>query len=691
LILAGFQLGNGGQYLGPVPGHGFGMALGIAILHTGHRGFRHHGAYLQIIGFIGQVGVLLVDDAQLVAQHPESFTHLPQSTFDPACAHRRRCYAATGQTAAMSWPHDTPAVDAWGIAAGYHDIEGVWHPTNPDTRQALRDAMGDPTIPPLRWFVEAGDAAPLWNAADLGLADGTVLSGVTSLPPDLPWGWHELHPLDGGPMTELVVHPPRCPDAGRRAGVAVQLHELWSDDTWETGDLTDLAALLQRVAAAGGDTALLSPLHALLPGRDQDPSPYSPSSRRWRHGLLARPPGIRPAGVSADPARLVERSRVWDHAQRALDEAFDAREPGGSDDRRWRAWAARQGDALVRYSQWCVAVERFGVGWHRWPAEFRHPDASGWRTLFRDDGESSRRADRHSWVQWRVAEAMAHCTSTGVGLVTDVAVGFHPDGFDAWELQDVTAGGVSIGAPPDPFSVDGQNWGLPPLIPGRLAEQRYERWLTAFRSAADGAAGVRLDHVMGLFRQFWIPPGGTPADGAYVRFPGDHLMAVLAWEATLADVFVVGEDLGTVEPEVRELMSRRRVLGTRVGWFEPDPRPFTWPQDTMATFTTHDLPTLAGIWTSDDPGDDEFRARLATAAGCSPHDAVPVDEVIDAAHTALLLAPSQVRLVTVDDLCASTQRPNLPGVVGPPSWCARLPVPVESIPLDVLRHGTVTS
>lgn len=587
----------------------------------------------------------------------------------------------------MSWPNDTTEVDAWGITEGYHDIDGVWHPTDPNTREALRQAMGDPVMTPLRWFVEAGTTPSLWNPAEVTLADGTVLTHVTQLPPDLPWGWHTLRPLDGGPLTEVVVHPARCPDTSRRSGVAVQIHELWSEGTWEAGDLDDVAALLERVAAVGGDTALLSPLHALLPGPDQDPSPYSPSSRRWRHGLLARPPGAPP--LTADPARLVERSRVWHGAQRALDEAFETLRPHDAEDVAWRRWAVLQGESLQRYTQWCVATERFGLGWQRWPVEFRHPDGVGWRTMFTPGSGASRRADRHTWLQWRVAEALERCASTQVGLVTDMAVGFHPDGFDAWELQDVTATGVSIGAPPDPFATEGQNWGLPPLIPGQLAALRFEPWLGAFRSAAQGAVGVRLDHVMGLFRQFWIPPGGTPADGAYVRFPGDHLMAMLAWESTLAGVFLVGEDLGTVEPAVRELMARRRVLGTRVAWFEPDPRPSTWPREALATLTTHDLPTLAGVWSSSDPDDIEFQERLAHVADCSMDADVSVVDVIDAAHRALLESPSQVRLVTVDDLCASTERPNLPGVVGPPSWCVRLPMSVDAIPLDVLGYGTV--
>lgn len=589
----------------------------------------------------------------------------------------------------MNWPSGVPGCDAWGISDGFHDVDGVWHITNPDTRQALRHAMGDPVPVPLRWFVEQGDTAVLWGPAHVQLADGTTLDHVVQLPPDLPWGWHQLYPNDGGPMTELVVHPAQCPDPGRRSGIAVQLHELWSAATWETGDLTDLARLLERLASAGGDTALLSPLHALLPGAMQDPSPYSPSSRQWRHSLLARPNGVAPIELTPDPRRLVERFRAWEPAHRALDEEFDLVEPGSVADVAWRTWAGLQGQSLQQFSRWCVAAERYGVTWRAWPVGLRRPDDAGWTRWFDTDTDAAHRADHHVWAQWRVAQALTDCATTGVGLITDLAVGFHPDGFDAWALQDVVAQGVSIGAPPDPLGPNGQNWGLPPLLPGALAAQRFEPWLMSLRSAAHAAAGVRLDHVMGLFRQFWIPSGGTAADGAYVRFPGEQWMATLTLEANRAGVFVIGEDLGTVEPEVRALMHRRRVLGTRVAWFEPDITPRMWPVEALATLTTHDLPTLAGMWASTQADDQEQRDRLALLAGVAPHDDVSARTVIDAAHRELLQAPSQVRLLTVDDLCASELRPNLPGVVGPPSWCVRLPVAVDTIPLDVFDHGTV--
>ena len=589
----------------------------------------------------------------------------------------------------MNWSHDPGGVDEWGITHGYHDIDGQWHPTSDDTRRALRDAMGDPVTLPLRWFVEAGDAAPLWNAADLRLADGTMLSGVTSLPPDLPWGWHELHPCDGGPMTELLVHPPRCPDAGRRAGVAVQVHELWSDGTWEVGDLTDVAMLAQRLVEAGGDVMLLSPLHALLPGVDVDPSPYSPSSRRWCQPLLARPPGHAPTAARPDPTRLVERSRAWEQAHRALDRAFEDLEIGSPEDLAWRSWAQRQGISLNRFAQWSVVADHMRTSWTQWPADLRHPDAPGWTHLFTSGSPWAGRAERHAWAQWRVAQALTRCRDTGAAMIVDMAVGFHPDGFDAWELQDHVARGVTVGAPPDPFSAGGQNWGLPPLIPGRIAEHRYEPWLATVRSLLAQADGLRLDHVMGLFRQFWIPPGGTPADGAYVQFPGTELLALLTLEACRAGAFVVGEDLGTVPPEVRPLMHRRRVLGTRVAWFEPDPRPASWPREALATLTTHDLPTLAGVWKTVDPDDGELRRTLATVAGVDADTADSAAQVIDAAHRALLDASCQLRMLTADDLCASELRPNLPGVVGPPSWCVRLPLPVDHIPLEVFQRGMV--
>ena len=568
--------------------------------------------------------------------------------------------------------------DAWGITDGYHDIDGTWHPTSPETRRALREAMGDPEPGPPRWFVDAGVPEKLWNPADLVLEDGTRLEDVERLPEDLPLGWHALHPRDGGPTTDLVVVPSRGARPGRRRGVAVLAHQLWSDTTWHTGDLDDVAALSRRLIAAGGDTVLLGPLHARLPGREADPSPYSPSTRRWWDPLLARPADDVPVELAAHGGEWIDRTRVHDAAWEALAAEYALMTPDSDRERTWRRWAQDRGAELVRFARWTAVVERFGSDARRWPGDLATPSGPGWRRRFVPGSDLADRADFHAWCQWRVDAALRRVADTGVGLVTDLAVGFHPEGFDAWDLADVTVHGVSLGAPPDPFAPDGQRWALPPLDPAALSRARFEPWLAAIRTALAHARGLRIDHVIGLSRQFWIPPGGEPEHGAYVRQPRDALLALLTLEAHRHGAFVIGEDLGTVEPSMRAAMSRRGILGIRVGIFT-DEAPETWPPDTLATVTTHDLPTMAGLLTSTETADENFRGRLRHLGATSPE----VHNAIDAVHRRLLRAGSDIVLLGADDLCANPQRPNLPGVAGPPSWCTRLPVPVDRIPLEI--------
>jgi 4-alpha-glucanotransferase len=184
--------------------------------------------------------------------------------------------------------------------------------------------------------------------------------------------------------------------------------------------------------------------------------------------------------------------------------------------------------------------------------------------------------------------------------------------------------------------------------------------------------GLRIDHVMGLFRQYWVPEGGSARNGAYVRFPADELLAIVCLEATRAGAFVIGEDLGTVEDGVREALSACGIAGTRVLLFEDEP-PSAWPVECLATLTTHDLPTVAGTWAL--PADDARRARLeAVATGCTDSA-----QAITAAHEALLASPAALRLLTADDLAGATAQPNVPGTVGPPNWCRQLPRPVDQL------------
>ena len=244
-------------------------------------------------------------------------------------------------------------------------------------------------------------------------------------------------------------------------------------------------------------------------------------------------------------------------------------------------------------------------------------------------------------------------------VIQDLPIGVAGGGADAWTWQDVLAEGVSVGAPPDAFNSQGQDWGSPPLIPWRLRDADYEPFIQSIRATIAGAGGLRIDHVMGLFRLWWVPAGGSAAEGAYVRYPAEDLLDIVALESHRAQALVVGEDLGTVEDGVREAMAEHGILSYRLLWFEDDD-PAEWPAEAMAAITTHDLPTVAGLWTGADveeqrehgTGTDEELERGRTSLlGHLPKlpDGAPVDEAVEQAHRRLAEAPSRLLSATLDD------------------------------------------
>jgi 4-alpha-glucanotransferase len=270
-------------------------------------------------------------------------------------------------------------------------------------------------------------------------------------------------------------------------------------------------------------------------------------------------------------------------------------------------------------------------------------------------------------------------------LLQDLAVGFDPKGFDGWLDQDLLALTCRIGAPPDELGPEGQDWGLPPYVPWKLQAAWFQPFIEALRTALGHANGLRIDHVMGLFRQYWLPPGAGTDGGAYVRFPAEELLDVVAVEASRVGAFVVGEDLGTVEPEVRAALRSRGILGTTLGWFEDVP-PQEYEPATLTALTTHDLPTAAGVITGADAAaihrlgrrfdDSRIRQRLDALVPSS----VTVPDTIVAVHEALASAPTNIVLAQVDDAICAVNRPNLPGTVDEwPNWCLPLPASLEEL------------
>ncbi len=584
----------------------------------------------------------------------------------------------------------TPRTASWGVDPGYHDIGGRWVAAEPESVSRVLAAMGagrdEPAEPPVV-VVRAGQATSVAGPVEVVTEDGGALRADGSLPADLPLGYHTLRDLRAGTERRLIVSPGAChlPADLRTWGWAAQLYAVRSRESWGVGDLADLRELGRWAAGLGAGAVLLNPLDAPLPLVPQEPSPYYPSSRRFRNPLYIRVeevPGagrlgerlrrLAEAGRRLNGRRLIQRDRVYRLKLRALEELFET----FGDSAELEAYRRAEGTGLEDYATFCALSEVHGGPWRSWPEELRHPGSAAVRRFRADRRE---RVRFHQWLQWLLDRQLAAAAGE-IGLVHDLPIGAQGDGADAWAWQDVFAGGVSVGAPPDPFNAAGQDWAVPPFDPWRLRAAAYEPFAQTVRAAFRHGAGLRIDHVMGLFRLFWIPTGMGPAHGVYVRYPHADLLDVLALESHRAGAFVVGEDLGTVEGLVREELARRRILSYRLLWFEEVP-PEGYVPESLAALTTHDLPTVAGIWEGTDP-DHSVRERLRRAAGVS--DDRPLSEVTEAAYRALAASPSRLLAATLEDALGVAERPNKPGTTTSewPNWSLALPVSLEELRRD---------
>ncbi len=583
----------------------------------------------------------------------------------------------------------TERAAAWGVTAGYHDIGGHWVSADPETVARVLAAMGadrdEPPEPPVL-VVRTGERPALDGPVEVLTEDGALLTADGSVPADLAPGYHTLREPRAGRERRLIVSPGAChlPPDLCAWGWAAQLYAVRSRESWGVGDLADLRELGRWAARLGAGAVLLNPLDAPLPLVPQEASPYYPSSRRFRNPIYIRVeevPGaerlgerlarLAEAGHRLNQRRLIDRDRVYPLKLRALEELFE----GFAGSAAFDAYVACEGQGLVDYATFCALSEVHGGPWRTWPEELRHPASPAVRRFRADRGE---RVRFHEWLQWLLDRQLA-AAAAEIGLVHDLPIGAQADGADAWAWQDVFAGRVSVGAPPDPFNAAGQDWAVPPFDPWRLRAAGYEPFVQTVRAAFRHGAGLRIDHVMGLFRLFWIPAASGPAHGVYVRYPHEDLLDVLALESQRARAFVVGEDLGTVESLVREEMARRRILSYRLLWFEEVP-PAGYVRESLAALTTHDLPTVAGIWEGTDP-DVSVRERLRRHAGVS--DDRPVSEVTEAAYRALATSPSRLVAATLEDALGVAERPNKPGTTSEwPNWSLALPVSLEELRRD---------
>jgi 4-alpha-glucanotransferase len=589
---------------------------------------------------------------------------------------------------------------------------------------AERDRAG--VIAPTIAIRLTGHPRPLPGAASLVSEDGSEIAVRDELPGDLSPGWYRLHTRDGQQAT-LVAAPPQVPPSPATWGWMLQLYALRSARSWGIGDLGDLREFVNWTAKEhGAGAVLLNPLHAPGPTHPVQPSPYTPSSRRFANPLALRIEDL-DAYRRADPdtraevdalrvsptTKRIDHDLVWAAKRDALELLWRAEgRPNPFDD-------PSVSDGLADWAAYCALAERHGGRWSQWPEPLR--DVAG-PAVASARRELAPRLAFHAWVQQRCAEQLmavradAHEAGMSLGILHDLAVGVDADGADAWALADVLASGVSVGAPPDNFTPRGQDWGLPPWRPDRLAATGYAALRDMLRAVLAHADGLRIDHVAGLWRLWWIPPGDSPDRGTYVHYDAETMLAVLALEAHRASATVVGEDLGTVEPEVTEALAGNEMLGCAVAWFtrdesapgEPLLPPADWPSRAAASLSTHDLPTAAGFLRGehvraradlglldDVPGEQATAEReraewltLLRSEGLLPdaQDGAPEPDeeaIIAAMHRLLASTPSRLKLISPYDVIAETRQPNLPGTVDEyPNWRLPLPMTLEQLKED---------
>lgn len=577
--------------------------------------------------------------------------------------------------------------------------------------------------------------------------DGTMVAeAVFELPEDLPLGYHVLHGRSAGVAghvepaeadCQVIVTPARIsrPPAldERRWGYLLQLYALRSERSWGIGDFADLREFADIAGRRHqADFVLVNPLHAAQPVPPVEDSPYLPTSRMFLSPLYIRVEDVPEAAYLASTDRavvdwqgealrqtnradgLIDRNAVWEAKKLALETVHTVpRSP--SREAAFQRFLARAGAPLHRFALWCALAERYGLPPTGWPDFARTPDSDGVREL---EPELAGRIAFYEWLQWIAdeqlgrAQVQAKDAGMGLGVVTDLAVGVHPEGADAWILRDVLTRGVSTGAPPDAYNQQGQNWSQPPWHPRALAEAAYRPFRDVVRAALRHAGGLRMDHVMGLFRLWWIPDGLGPGEGTYVHYDYDALVGILALEAERAGAFVVGEDLGVVEPWVRDYLAERGVAGTSILWFEngsdgqPLP-PAAYRENCLATVTSHDLmPTAAyldgahidlreslGLLTrpvaverAEDRRHTDAVLRLLRRIGLLAADATERQRV-EALHAFLALTPARLLGVSLPDAVGDRRAENQPGTFDEyPNWKLPLadgagrPVLVEDLP-----------
>jgi 4-alpha-glucanotransferase len=588
--------------------------------------------------------------------------------------------------------------------------------------------------------------------AELPLIDARTVDGRRlerrrlTLGAALPLGYHRLDVTgdtlpDGAGAATLIVAPRHAylPERLQHPpgiwGFGLQLYGLLGRDSWGIGDFGDLAGFAAAAGRAGAGAVGINPLHALFPGNPAHASPYSPSSRCFLNPLYIDIEDVPDFAESAAARAVTGDAPFVDYvavaaakatAFEALYAAFRTAhlERGTARAEAFRRFRRDRGVALERYATFEALAEHLRAGrtghfsWRQWPEPLRDPRSPATTAFARDHAE---RVTFHQYLQWeadrQLGEAASAAAQSGMamGLYRDLALGIDGDGAEAWSEAPLIAAGISTGAPPDPFNLRGQSWGLPPFSPGALRDAAYRPFIDCLRANMRHAGALRIDHVMGFTRLFWIPGSAPPAEGGYVRYPLDELLAITALESQRARCAVIGEDLGTVPEGLRERLSTERVLSMRLLYFERhDHGGFrdaaSYPERAHVAIGTHDLPTLPGYWHEEDVGlraaldllpspDSAATLRQERAAmraaflrhvrglGLLPpaehtadDRAIDMTALVDAAYRFLATTPGRLLMVQIEDVLGVIEQINLPGTVDEhPNWRRKLPTAWEDL------------
>ncbi len=567
---------------------------------------------------------------------------------------------------------------------------------------------------------------------------------LLTLEDTLPWGYHQMRVDPGSATTTLIVSPGRCwlpssLEQGERLwGIAAQLYLLRSNSDWGIGDFGDLRSLVELSAARGADVIGLNPLHAMFHDNPEHASPYSPASRLLLNILnidvMAVPElqdclEIRERLASeafqkeletCRAEHLVDYAKVAEIKLSVLEDLFHSCW-STADRARWDAFEAfRQelGEVLERNCLFLALREHFAghdpaqADWHRWPDQYRDPASPA---VARFAEENRQRLNFLAWLQWLAdsqlgaAAAAAKEQGMAVGLYRDLAVGADRAGAETWTNAAAVVSAAQVGAPPDIHNPAGQDWGLPPFHPRALREEGYRSFIELVRANMRHSGGLRIDHVMGLQHLYWVPQGQKPSAGAYVAYPVDDMIGILALESHRQHCLVVGEDLGTVPEGFRERMAEAKVLSYRVLFFEQDGEtgaflpPDAYPPLALAVVGSHDLPTLRGWWESRDidlkerlglyPDPEEAGRQRAARERDQAQllQALRQEKLLDektpdiptlarAAHAFLARSPSMLAMAQIDDLTDEADPVNVPATSDEhPNWRRRLSMTLEEL------------